>query len=245
MIKYHKKADRIQNLSQMQYHVTQTCGTEPPFQNQFWNNKREGIYVDIVSGEPLFSSTHKFDSGSGWPSFTRPLEKTNVVEKADHGHGMRRVEVRSKHAIRILGMYSMTARRIRVCATASIPQLCALSRRTSWRPKATANFYICLEAGNMNKERAILAGGCFWGMEELFRYQPGVLDTTVGYTGGKVPHPTYETTAAMPRQSKWCSTPPEPPTASCSNSCSRFTTRRRETGRATISVRLTARRFFI
>lgn len=70
---YHKAADRLATLSEMQHHVTQTCSTEPPFHNQFWNNKRLGIYVDIVSGEPLFSSIHKFDSGTGWPSFTKPL----------------------------------------------------------------------------------------------------------------------------------------------------------------------------
>lgn len=103
MAKYQKQPSRIRDLSEMQYHVTQACGTEPPFQNQFWNNKREGIYVDIVSGEPLFSSVHKFDSGSGWPSFSRPLEKANVVEKADRSHGMDRVEVRSKHADSHLG----------------------------------------------------------------------------------------------------------------------------------------------
>ncbi len=87
----------------MQYHVTQACGTEPPFQNQFWNNKLEGIYVDIVSGEPLFSSIHKFDSGSGWPSFSRALVEANVIEKSDRSHGMSRTEVRSKHADSHLG----------------------------------------------------------------------------------------------------------------------------------------------
>lgn len=103
MRNYQKQESRIATLSEMQYHVTQACGTEPPFQNQFWNNNRKGIYVDIVSGEPLFSSTHKFDSGSGWPSFTRPLVDANVMEKTDHSHGMSRTEVRSKHADSHLG----------------------------------------------------------------------------------------------------------------------------------------------
>lgn len=102
-MKYQKNPQRIAELSEMQYRVTQACGTEPAFQNQFWNNKREGIYVDIVSGEPLFSSTHKFDSGSGWPSFTRPLVTTNITEKKDFSHGMQRVEVRSKHGDSHLG----------------------------------------------------------------------------------------------------------------------------------------------
>ena len=83
-------------LSPLQYHVTQACGTEPPFDNAYWDNKREGIYVDVVTGEPLFSSLDKFDSGTGWPSFTRPLDKGNVVEREDASHGMVRTEVRSR-----------------------------------------------------------------------------------------------------------------------------------------------------
>ncbi len=82
-------------LTPEQYRVTQQCGTEPPFQNEFWDNKREGIYVDVVSGEPLFSSNSKYASGSGWPSFYQPLEPENIVEKKDNTHGMTRVEVRS------------------------------------------------------------------------------------------------------------------------------------------------------
>lgn len=100
---YRKAPDRLATLSEMQYEVTQACGTEPAFQNQFWNNKRVGIYVDIVSGEPLFSSIHKFDSGTGWPSFTKPLEESNILEKSDLKYGMRRTEVRSKHADSHLG----------------------------------------------------------------------------------------------------------------------------------------------
>ncbi len=91
------------NLTSMQYDVTQQCGTEPPFQNEYWNNKREGIYVDVVSGEPLFSSRDKFDSGTGWPSFFKPIDKDNVVEKADSSHGMVRTEVRSKSGDSHLG----------------------------------------------------------------------------------------------------------------------------------------------
>ena len=82
-------------LTPAQYEVTQCSATEPPFRNEFWNHHEPGIYVDVVSGEPLFASTDKFDSGTGWPSFVRPLEKENVTEHADTSHGMRRVEVRS------------------------------------------------------------------------------------------------------------------------------------------------------
>jgi peptide methionine sulfoxide reductase msrA/msrB len=90
-------------LTPMQYQVTQQEGTEPPFQNEYDKNKREGIYVDIVSGEPLFSSLDKYDSGTGWPSFTKPLEPGNIVEKEDRGLFMSRTEVRSRHADSHLG----------------------------------------------------------------------------------------------------------------------------------------------
>ena len=100
---YRKDEHKILELTDLQHHVTQECGTEPPFQNALWNNKREGIYVDIVSGEPLFSSVDKFDSGTGWPSFSRPLEREHVIEHTDTSHGMRRTEVRSKHASSHLG----------------------------------------------------------------------------------------------------------------------------------------------
>lgn len=82
-------------LTEMQYNVACCDGTEPPFQNEYWDNKDEGIYVDIVSGEPLFSSIDKFDSGTGWPSFTRPIEDKNIKEKTDSKLGMVRTEVRS------------------------------------------------------------------------------------------------------------------------------------------------------
>jgi methionine-R-sulfoxide reductase len=90
-------------LTKIQYKVTQEDGTEPPFKNEYNDNKREGIYVDIVSGEPLFSSLDKFDSGTGWPSFTQPLVKDNIVEKTDSSFFMKRTEVRSQHADSHLG----------------------------------------------------------------------------------------------------------------------------------------------
>jgi methionine-R-sulfoxide reductase len=87
--------DLRSKLTPMQYEVTQCSATEPPFRNEFWNHHEPGIYVDVVSGEPLFASTDKFDSGTGWPSFTRPIEPANVSEHEDRALGMRRVEVRS------------------------------------------------------------------------------------------------------------------------------------------------------
>ena len=97
------KKQILQKLTLEQYRVTQQCGTEPPFRNEYWDNHREGIYVDVVSGEPLFSSLDKFDSGTGWPSFIGPLEKENIVAKIDSSHFMVRTEVRSKKADSHLG----------------------------------------------------------------------------------------------------------------------------------------------
>jgi methionine-R-sulfoxide reductase len=100
-----KKADEDlkKKLTPEQYRVTQMCGTEPPFHNEYWDNHRAGIYVDLISGEPLFSSLDKFDSGSGWPSFTKPIEKINVKEKSDRAFGMERTEVRSSKGDAHLG----------------------------------------------------------------------------------------------------------------------------------------------
>ncbi|MBD8004891.1 peptide-methionine (R)-S-oxide reductase MsrB [Bacillus norwichensis] len=90
-------------LTPLQYEVTQNNGTEPPFHNKYWNNKAEGIYVDIISGKPLFSSKDQYDAGCGWPSFTKPIEDSEVLEKKDFTHGMIRTEVRSKTADSHLG----------------------------------------------------------------------------------------------------------------------------------------------
>jgi methionine-R-sulfoxide reductase len=106
MKREYKKPDQDllkEKLTPIQYHVTQEQGTERPFENEYWREKREGLYVDIVSGEPLFSSRDKFESKSGWPSFTKPLEPENVVEREDAGHGMIRTEVRSRHGDSHLG----------------------------------------------------------------------------------------------------------------------------------------------
>jgi peptide methionine sulfoxide reductase msrA/msrB len=103
--RYAKSSDEVlkRTLTPMQYKVTQKDGTEPAFQNEYWDNKKEGIYVDVVSGEPLFSSTDKYKSGTGWPSFSRPLVDKNIIEKDDWSFFSRRTEVRSKHADSHLG----------------------------------------------------------------------------------------------------------------------------------------------
>jgi methionine-R-sulfoxide reductase len=96
-------AELRRQLSKDQYHVTRECGTETPFQNAYWDNHKPGIYVDLITGEALFSSLDKFDSGTGWPSFTKPISKDKVTEKRDSSHGMERTEVRSKASDSHLG----------------------------------------------------------------------------------------------------------------------------------------------
>ena len=100
---YHKDPQAISQLTPEQYRVTQKKGTEPAFRNEYWDNSEPGIYVDVVSGEPLFASVNKYDSRSGWPSFTVPIEPGNVVKKRDFGLGMIRTEVRSAHGDSHLG----------------------------------------------------------------------------------------------------------------------------------------------
>ena len=100
---YHKNPEAVGALSPEQYHVTQKNGTERPFTGEYWDNHEPGIYVDVVSGEPLFASVHKYDSQSGWPSFTVPIEPGNVIEKSDTTYGMVRTEVRSVHGDSHLG----------------------------------------------------------------------------------------------------------------------------------------------
>jgi len=97
------EAELRSKLTKDQYHVTRECGTETPFHNAYWDNHRAGIYVDIITGEPLFSSLDKFDSGTGWPSFTKPISTDNVTEKKDSSYGMERTEVRSKTSESHLG----------------------------------------------------------------------------------------------------------------------------------------------
>ncbi|MEO3928498.1 peptide-methionine (R)-S-oxide reductase MsrB [Micromonosporaceae bacterium B7E4] len=101
--RYHRNPEAVSRLDPEQYRVTQQGGTERPFANAYWDNHEPGIYVDVVSGEPLFASVDKYDSGTGWPSFTKPIAESNVVEREDSSHGMIRTEARSRHGHSHLG----------------------------------------------------------------------------------------------------------------------------------------------
>ncbi|MDH3215855.1 MAG: bifunctional methionine sulfoxide reductase B/A protein [Candidatus Krumholzibacteria bacterium] len=186
-------------LDPLQFRVTQEDGTEAPFRNTFWNNHRDGIYVDIVSGEPLFSSLDKFDSGTGWPSFTRPLVAAYVVEREDKSAGMRRVEVRSNLADSHLGHVFNDGPEptgLRYCInSASLRFIPADDLREEGYEAFTALFQPEeREVGTMTQktEVALLAGGCFWGMEDIIREIEGVVETDVGYTGGHVENASYK-----------------------------------------------------
>jgi peptide methionine sulfoxide reductase msrA/msrB len=226
MNRYTKPSDEElkKRLSPQQYQVTQKEGTEPAFRNEYWNNHADGIYVDVVTGEPLFSSLDKYDSGTGWPSFTKPIDAGSITTRTDGSLFMSRTEVRSKQGDSHLGhvfddgpgpsgqRFCMNSAALRFVpvdrleaegygqylalfgkrpTASSAPAAAGSSPGAGGAaPAAAASGAKGRSAGR--KETAILAGGCFWGMEEIIRTIPGVLETVVGYTGGSTPNATYE-----------------------------------------------------
>ena len=202
-------------LTPMQFKVTQEEGTEPAHTGEYTNNKKEGIYVDVVTGEPLFSSTDKYDSGSGWPSFTKPIEKDVLTEKKDNKLFMERTEIRSKSGDSHLGhvfndgpkekggmRYCVNSASLRFIpkekmAAEGYGEYLKLLEKPSTPSTEVKKKVIRTTTADETplkegQERAILAGGCFWGMEDIIRKIPGVIATQVGYTGGDLNKPKYE-----------------------------------------------------
>ena len=200
----HSDDDLRGRLTDAQYQVTQCSATEPPFENEFWDNKEPGLYVDVVSGEALFSSLDKFDSGTGWPSFTRPIEMEHVSDHVDGGHGMTRTEVRSADAGSHLGhvfpdgpgegglRYCINSASLRFISVDELEETgygeylqAFIDAGLATKPDAGA------EMNSSAHEVAVVAAGCFWGVEHLFKQLEGVHATEVGYTGGISENPGY------------------------------------------------------
>ena len=182
-----------QQLTVEQYAVTQEAATERPFTNRYDHEFRSGIYVDITTGEPLFVSTDKYDSGCGWPAFSKPISDEVVTEHTDHSHGMTRTEVRSRYGNAHLGHVFNDGPAdkggLRYCINSAsllfIPE-------QEMQAKGYGKYLKLLNKKEQNMKEIYLAGGCFWGTEHYLKQIHGVTKTEVGYANGITKDPTYQ-----------------------------------------------------
>jgi peptide methionine sulfoxide reductase msrA/msrB len=179
-----KKNSNSNDASDLTVYVTQQCGTEPPFKNKYWNEHRPGIYVDVNTGEPLFSSIDKFDSGTGWPSFTKPISNASIAEKPDKSLGIERIEVRT-NASHLGHLFDDGPNgSMRYCINSAALKFIPYEELDSQGYGEYKKLF--------HYEIATFAGGCFWGVEKLLENISGVISATSGYTGGTTKNPTYE-----------------------------------------------------
>jgi peptide methionine sulfoxide reductase msrA/msrB len=181
------------NLTSLQKYVIFENGTEKPFDNDYWNNKKDGIYVDILDGKPLFSSKDKFDSKTGWPSFSKPINDRLLQKKPDNSYGASRIEARSKQSDIHLGHIFNDGPKdkggMRYCINSSALKFIA---KEDFVKEGYEEYLGLFQDIKEPYQKAILAGGCFWGMEDLFSKIDGVIDVINGYSGGNIENPTYE-----------------------------------------------------
>lgn len=186
-----KNDEELQKLlSPEQYRVMKQNGTERPFENAYYDNKKPGLYVDAISGEPLFSSTDKFESGTGWPSFTKPLSR--LIERTDRSFGTTRTEVRSAKSDSHLGHVfedGPAPTGLRYCINSASLRFVPVEKMAE---EGYGEYLYLFASPGVQTETAIFAAGCFWGVEERFRNIPGVINTTAGYTGGTTEDPSYK-----------------------------------------------------